>query len=58
MAGTVAIGEQDFGTIIENGYFYVDKTAFIKEWWEHGDAVTLVTRPRCFGKTRRKAVLP
>lgn len=57
MAGTVAIGEQDFGTIIENGYFYVDKTAFIKEWWEHGDAVTLVTRPRRFGKTLNLSML-
>lgn len=51
MARTVGIGIQDFGKIIENGYFYVDKTAFIKEWWENGDEVTLVTRPRRFGKT-------
>ena len=34
MARTVGIGIQDFGKIIENDYFYVDKTAFIKEWWE------------------------
>lgn len=32
-------------------YFYIDKTSFIKEWWEYGDAVTLLTRPRRFGKT-------
>ncbi len=51
MARTVGIGIQDFGKIIENGYFYVDKTAFIKEWWESGDEVTLITRPRRFGKT-------
>ena len=51
MARTVAIGEQDFCRIIENNYFYVDKTAFIKEWWENGDTVTLITRPRRFGKT-------
>ena len=51
MARTVAIGIQDFSTIIENNYFYVDKTPFIKEWWENGDAVTLITRPRRFGKT-------
>lgn len=51
MARTVGIGIQDFGKIIENGYFYVDKTAFIKEWWENGDEVTLITRPRRFGKT-------
>lgn len=51
MARTVGIGIQDFGKIIENGYFYVDKTPFIKEWWESGDEVTLITRPRRFGKT-------
>lgn len=51
MARTTAIGIQDFGKIIENGYFYVDKTPFIKEWWENGDEVTLITRPRRFGKT-------
>jgi hypothetical protein len=48
---TVAIGIQDFETLIENNYFYVDKTSFIKEWWENGDSVTLITRPRRFGKT-------
>ena len=51
MAVNVAIGVQDFSTLIENNYFYVDKTAFIKEWWEAGDDVTLITRPRRFGKT-------
>ena len=51
MARTVGIGIQDFGTIIENDYFYVDKTDFIREWWNGGDAVTLITRPRRFGKT-------
>ncbi len=51
MAGKVAIGIQDFSTIIENNCFYVDKTDFIKEWWENLDTVTLITRPRRFGKT-------
>lgn len=51
VARTVSIGHQDFSEIITNGYFYVDKTKFIKEWWENGDAVTLITRPRRFGKT-------
>ncbi len=51
MARTVGIGIQNFETIISNNYFYVDKTAFIKEWWESGDSVTLITRPRRFGKT-------
>ena len=51
MARTVAIGIQDFESVIENDYFYVDKTDFIREWWENGDSVTLIARPRRFGKT-------
>ena len=51
MARTVSIGNQDFGTIMEHQYFYVDKTDFLREWWENGDVVTLITRPRRFGKT-------
>lgn len=51
MPKTVSIGRQDFEAIITNNYFYIDKTSFIKEWWEEGDSVTLITRPRRFGKT-------
>lgn len=51
MARTAGIGYQDFGQLIENHVFYVDKTTFIKEWWENKDIVTLITRPRRFGKT-------
>ena len=51
MSGNIAIGIQDFSTIIQGNYFYIDKTPFIKEWWENQDDVTLVTRPRRFGKT-------
>ncbi|MCM1542004.1 MAG: ATP-binding protein [Blautia sp.] len=51
MARTVSIGCQDFETIRTNGYFYIDKTRFIREWWERGDSVTLIDRPRRFGKT-------
>ena len=51
MARTVAIGIQDFEKIRLENYFYIDKTPFIKEWWESGDSVTLITRPRRFGKT-------
>lgn len=51
MARVVSIGAQNFETLIKNNYFYVDKTAFIKEWWENGDIVTLISRPRRFGKT-------
>ena len=42
---------QKFSDIREENYFYIDKTSFIKEWWESGDSVTLITRPRRFGKT-------
>ncbi len=51
MARPVGIGYQDFEKVITNNNFYVDKTMFIKEWWENQDDVTLITRPRCFGKT-------
>ena len=51
MARIIAIGCQDFQTIRENGYFYIDKTSFLSQWWESGDSVTLITRPRRFGKT-------
>lgn len=51
MARTVGIGIQSFEKIRENNCFYVDKTGFIKEWWENEDEVTLITRPRRFGKT-------
>ena len=51
MARTVGIGHQDFGQLIRSGCFYIDKTQFIKEWWENNDIVTLITRPRRFGKT-------
>ena len=39
MPGKVAIGKQDFASVIENKLFYVDKTSFIKEWWESGDEI-------------------
>ena len=51
MSRTVAIGIQDYAKMITEDYFYIDKTHFIKEWWESGDAVTLIARPRRFGKT-------
>ena len=53
----VAIGIQDFETVVINNYFYIDKTNFIKEWWESGDSVTLITRPRRFGKTLNMSML-
>ena len=51
MAKVVGIGKQRFDKIVENDCFYIDKTMFIKEWWENQDDVTLITRPRRFGKT-------
>ncbi|MDE7297839.1 MAG: AAA family ATPase, partial [Lachnospiraceae bacterium] len=51
MARTAAIGIQDFETMISKNCFYVDKTDFIRQWWENEDSVTLITRPRRFGKT-------
>ena len=57
MARTVAIGIQDFEKIREQNVFYIDKTDFIREWWENGDEVTLITRPRRFGKTLNMTML-
>ena len=57
MARTVAIGIQNFEDIRKRNYFYIDKTALIKEWWEAGDSVTLLTRPRRFGKTLNMSML-
>ena len=51
MARTVGIGIQSFDKLIRNQYLYIDKTDFIREWWESGDDVTLIARPRRFGKT-------
>lgn len=51
MGRVIGIGIQDFEKLCTQQYFYVDKTHFIKEWWENGDDVTLITRPRRFGKT-------
>lgn len=51
MKRTIAIGIQNYNEIIEKNCFYIDKTLFIKEWWESMDSVTLITRPRRFGKT-------
>ena len=57
MARTVAIGIQDFEQIINNDCFYVDKTDFIREWWDSRDSVTLIARPRRFGKTLNMSML-
>ena len=57
MARTIGIGQQDFADIQRDKLFYIDKTKFIKEWWESKDSVTLITRPRRFGKTLTMSML-
>lgn len=57
MTKTIGIGHQNFEEIITEDIFYIDKTMFIKEWWENKDAVTLITRPRRFGKTLNLSML-
>lgn len=57
MARTIGIGQQDFADIRRDKLFYIDKTKFIKEWWESKDSVTLITRPRRFGKTLTMSML-
>ena len=57
MARVVGIGIQDFEKIISENLFSIDKTEFIREWWESRDSVTLITRPRRFGKTLNMSML-
>jgi hypothetical protein len=57
MARTVSIGAQDYEKLRINNCFYVDKTGFIREWWENKAEVTLITRPRRFGKTLNMSML-
>ena len=57
MTSAISIGKQDFASLRENHYFYVDKTDFIRQWWESGDDITLITRPRRFGKTLNMSML-
>ena len=57
MAPTIGIGRQDFEKLRMGRNFYIDKTRFIMEWWEAEDDVTLITRPRRFGKTLNMSML-
>ena len=57
MARVVGIGHQNFEQLIQADCFYIDKTGFIKEWWENQDMVTLIARPRRFGKTLNMSML-
>ena len=57
MKKAISIGIQGFSALREQDCFFVDKTNFIKEWWENRDVVTLITRPRRFGKTLNMSML-
>ena len=57
MEKVISIGKQNFASLRENDYFFVDKSLFIKSWWENGDDITLITRPRRFGKTLNMSML-
>ncbi|MCD8074805.1 MAG: ATP-binding protein [Lachnospiraceae bacterium] len=51
MPKKAALGITEFEDIIGRNAFYVDKTYFIRDWYNSLDQVTLITRPRRFGKT-------
>lgn len=57
MARKISIGRQDYATMREKNCFFIDKTRFIQEWWEADDDITLITRPRRFGKTLNMSML-
>ena len=57
MTPVISIGNQGFDSIREENSFYIDKTAFIPEWWEAKDVITLITRPRRFGNTLNMSML-
>ena len=57
MEKVIATGSQDFEYLRKNNGFYVDKTDFIRKWWKGLDSVTLITRPRRFGKTLNMSTL-
>ena len=57
MEKVISIGKQNFASLRENHYFFVDKSHFIKDWWENGDEITLIIRPRRFGKTLNMSML-
>ena len=57
MKRQISTGAQNFEEMRVQGDFYVDKTDFIREWWNGRDIVTLITRPRRFGKTLNMSTL-
>lgn len=57
MSKVISIGKQDYASLREEDFFFIDKTNFIKKWWEAGDEITLIARPRRFGKTLNMSML-
>ncbi len=57
MGKVISIGRQNFSSLRENDCFYIDKSELIREWWESQDDITLITRPRRFGKTLNMSML-
>lgn len=57
MQKVISIGKQNFVSLRENDCFYIDKTDLICKWWESKDEITLITRPRRFGKTLNMSML-
>ena len=53
----ISIGNQGFDNLRQRKCFYIDKTSLIMEWWDSQDIVTLITRPRRFGKTLNMSML-
>ena len=53
----VPYGVRDFEKIVSEGYYYTDKTLFIRNILEQGGEVTLIPRPRRFGKTINMTML-
>ena len=53
----ISIGKQDFESLRKNNCFYIDKSDLIREWWDSQDEITLITRPRRFGKTLNMSML-
>ena len=51
------IGVEDFKRLVDNEYYFIDKTLMIKELLENKETVNLFTRPRRFGKTLNMSML-
>ncbi|MBR1709390.1 MAG: AAA family ATPase [Clostridia bacterium] len=57
MKKEIATGIQDFESVIVDNRFYIDKTELISLWWKNADEVTVINRPRRFGKTLNMSML-